>query len=136
MLLPTIEVDPAANNKAGEEAVAALLLVATFCEIVKLPVVFTEIMSVELSPLYVLAPKVIEPMVKSPVLIKLSAPMPVADAMLRMLFEALVRVTLPAPPSTKLPAVTAAVCVTAPEANKLKSLLAAVSAALIAMFPA
>ena len=42
---------PAASNKAGVAAVAEVLVVATFCETVKLPAVLTEMLPVALIPL-------------------------------------------------------------------------------------
>ena len=74
-------------------------------------------------------------MVKLPVLIKLTAPMPAAEANVPMLLDALVREALPVPPSNKLLAVKAALCVRAPEANKLKVLPVAVIAPAMLILP-
>ena len=93
---------------AGVAAVAEVLVVATFCETVKLPVVLTETVPVAFKPLLVTPAAVSEPMARLPVLIKLSAPIDEAEAIVPMLFEALVRVTLPAPRRTKPLAVIAA----------------------------
>ena len=94
---------------AGVAAVAEVLVVATFCETVKLPVVLTEMVPVEFKPLLVTPAAVSDPMAKLPVLIKLSAPIDEAEAIVPMLFEVVLSVTLPAPRRTSPVAVMAAV---------------------------
>jgi len=106
MLLEVFEallVLPAANNRAGVAATAEVLVVLTLCEMVRLPLsACTEIVSVELRPLYVVPPTVTEPICRAPAFTTVNAPTALDDAMtdnaLLVLLKVMARVPTRAKP--------------------------------------
>ena len=92
---------PEANNNAGAEPEAEVLAVTTSSETVKSPVVLILITPEASRPLYVVAPAVIAPMVKSPELTIVSAPTDELLAMVRSALLVLDKLTALLPINTK-----------------------------------
>ena len=82
-------------------SVADVLVVATFCEIVKSRVVLTEMIPVESRPLYVLAPAVTEPIVKLALFTIVIAPIEAPDAIVDKVLPLLESVIALFPTSAK-----------------------------------
>ena len=90
----------ALSFNAGAEVSADVLLVATFCETVRSPLlVVTATVPVELIPLYSVPPTVTCPIVNAVLLSTLRVPMEVPEAMVDKVLDALLSVQLPVPNS-------------------------------------
>ncbi len=101
VVMPAAVNAPALSFKAGDEGVAEVLLVVTFCNTVRSPLfVVTDTVSVDEIPLYVVPPSVTCPISSAALLSTFSAPTDIPVAMVDSVLEALLSERLPVPKRT------------------------------------